>query len=725
MERVRSPSDSLSEIILTCNLVLGWLGRDKMARQGHQHESLQVLRADEACEFLLAEPNFISWYHASSSQQLAIIGDMGHGKSVAMAFLIDEIRRRCLQQLPQPKICYHYCQNNETGEARYIFSALILSLLDQFRGMKKDFAARYSSATSIGNFEPAYSVKKSAEYLQQIMERVDRPVFMFIDGLDECDRSSRNALLDLLRTLSQKASRLKIIVSSRPQEGILEQLNGMAHIDLSSDAKRDRIVAEKAVNEQLAGLSHDVRAFVVERLSVLASGSLIWIKMMVEFISARGIRALGPMRIFFKEEPHPGKLSELYVKLLKQLTLEDPVNWRLAFTALQILATSRRPLSIQELAWGTTLGAAPEEFATVASLEEAVDPLSTINLIHPFTAHVDYKDLKKRQIRLTHQSVKEFIIRHVASELLGQEVSDMTAMKPKSYTSSSLQCLEKNMLTICTKYLLMEQFQHIDLFSEEQKAIEVLPQEDNLFDDDNKPNLYDHYCTWEVWEEPMIHYDPIERGFGEFFVYASCHWLDHFGAIVTGPLPSLRVLETLCRANSTRLENWMEQYRRPGCALQPRFPLDWKFHDPLTITSLYGSKAMLQEMLERADFNDGSFLPNTPMKAAEQIFREGDLSILNLFFSDVRVGPQFRTFEFFHFLMKQWVLFHGPGRDWEQVFDLVDIAKDAMIQEHWGHKLLCAANDMGCEPIARRLLNIAQRDTELKNELKDDAHSLT
>jgi Cdc6-like AAA superfamily ATPase len=100
---------------------------------------LQDLRNDEACEFLLSHPNFTTWYHASDSQHLAILGEMGGGKTIAMAFLVDELNLRNEHQLPRPKVCYYYCRDDETGQAVHIFSALILALLEQLSGLKKTF----------------------------------------------------------------------------------------------------------------------------------------------------------------------------------------------------------------------------------------------------------------------------------------------------------------------------------------------------------------------------------------------------------------------------------------------------------------------------------------------------------------------------------------------------------------------------------------------------------
>src|SRR3954471_5336733 len=90
-------------------LVARWLNSGNMTLQTRYHSRLQDLRSDEACEFLLAHPNYIAWLRAPDSRLLVILGEMGSGKTVAMGFLIDELRRRNEHQLPQAKICYYYC----------------------------------------------------------------------------------------------------------------------------------------------------------------------------------------------------------------------------------------------------------------------------------------------------------------------------------------------------------------------------------------------------------------------------------------------------------------------------------------------------------------------------------------------------------------------------------------------------------------------------------------
>ena len=310
--------------------------------------------------------------------------------------------------------------------------------------------------------------------------------------------------------------------------------------------------------------------------------------MVVELIDLRGIRALGPMQLFLEEIPLPGQLSKLYATLLRRSTSNDPGNQELASIALELLAVTRRPLSILELAWAVALSTAQQEVTTVAALAKLVDHQRVLGLIQPFITSIDFSDVRKRQIQLLHQSVKEFIIAELTRNLPRPQGSTISTATDQASIAQRIESSEARILKICIRYLLLDEIDNTGLFGEEQVAIEELPQEFELFIDNGEPVEYDPYCTWEVWEENMIRYDPTERGFGEFFVYASSHWLEHFGAITVEPLPSLASIESLCQAGSTRLHNWIKQNCRPDCAIKARFPFDSSLYDPLSITALYG-----------------------------------------------------------------------------------------------------------------------------------------
>lgn len=183
-----------------------------------------------------------------------------------------------------------------------------------------------------------------------VTETLDRPLFIVVNGLNECDRASRETLLKSLRTLSQKTPRPKILLSSRPERDILEHLADIPRINMSSDEQRDATIVRHSVDSQLSYLSEDVRALVVKRLFSSAQGSVIWTKMMVELIGIRRIEAFEPMRRFLKEMPLPDQLSELYISMVARYCSDDSENKKLVAIALKVLTAACRPLSIQELA---------------------------------------------------------------------------------------------------------------------------------------------------------------------------------------------------------------------------------------------------------------------------------------------------------------------------------------------------------------------------------------
>ncbi|KAK9853500.1 hypothetical protein MYU51_006669 [Penicillium brevicompactum] len=120
-----------------------WLRADKLALQTELRSNWRVTRADQACEFLLEDPRFKSWYDATESRQLVIFGD-------------------------------------------------------------KPFHERYKQQAQELGLEPSLDIITMEDMLQNMLETIDRPVIFVIDGLDECDRDSRQRLLKFLKLVSEK-----------------------------------------------------------------------------------------------------------------------------------------------------------------------------------------------------------------------------------------------------------------------------------------------------------------------------------------------------------------------------------------------------------------------------------------------------------------------------------------------------------------------------------------
>lgn len=144
----------------------------------------------------------------------------------------------------------------------------------------------------------------------------------------------------MLDSLSKKTQRLKVFFSSRPQERIESLLQGSTEIRWVPTRERDAIVVGHTVKRCLSEFPATIRLLVTERLSGLAQGSAIWVKLTVELIQKRKIQAIGPMKRFLADMPSPAALSQLYAKLFAHQVGDDPDNEQLASNALEILAVA-------------------------------------------------------------------------------------------------------------------------------------------------------------------------------------------------------------------------------------------------------------------------------------------------------------------------------------------------------------------------------------------------
>ncbi|KAL8753763.1 MAG: hypothetical protein Q9199_004811 [Rusavskia elegans] len=707
--------------LLQENKIQKLLGVNKDEQRSQYHCELRGLKASDACKWIVADSRFRGWYNAPTSERLVIFGNMGCGKTIITAHVIEELIHLSKYRLPRPLICYHYCVDNETGKVLYIYSSLVLQLLNQLEGLKVGFDKWYENTRKSELFSAAQSSVDLGNYFSTCVETLNRELFIVIDGLDECDSESQKELVNMLDSLSKKTPRLKVFFSSRPQERIESLLQGSTEIRWVPTRERDAIIVGHTVKRFLSEFPAAIRLLVTERLSGLAQGSAIWVKLTVELIQKRKIQAMGPMKKFLADMPSPAALSQLYAKLFAHQVRDDADNEQLASNALEILAVARRPLSILELGWAVSLNDPYAEVRTVEALKDYVDEKRALSLLQPFLSQVDFQDVKKNQVKLVHHSLKELILRGVPSNWTqSQTTADERRVQKRQPE------LEAAMLRVCVKYLLLDDFNQSGLFSEEAETVQELHELPGfgIFDDvgHDDQQLDSRRDLEKKQDAKHLYYDPSERGFGEFFVYASCFWVDHFKVSALEFLPDTSSIVKLCRAKSKRLQNWTAQNCRPDCTILPKFDLDSDYLDPLVVVSLFGSEIALKKFLQDYNVDCKESLTNSVEEIVRQIIRSHNISQLRILYRDTQIGPRIRTLAFFCRIMGAWARpdRYGDSKEWADLFDLVVDIFDISIREEWGNELLCQAVEYGCLPIVERLFEEAAHNTAMRDELLRD-----
>ncbi|KIX09233.1 uncharacterized protein Z518_00312 [Rhinocladiella mackenziei CBS 650.93] len=163
------------------------------------------------------------------------------------------------------------------------------------------------------------------------------------------------------------------------------------------------------------------------------------------------------------------------------LTGGDPDNEQLATSALEILAVAQRPLSILELGWALALDDPEAEMRTIEEVKDYVGEKRALSLLQPFLSQVDFEDVKRNQVRLVHQSLKELILRDFPSNWAQLQNIAEASKADKRRIQQRQSKVEAALPRICVKYLLLDEFNRNGLFSKERETaqrLEELPGSD-------------------------------------------------------------------------------------------------------------------------------------------------------------------------------------------------------------------------------------------------------
>ncbi|PNY23946.1 Uncharacterized protein TCAP_06114 [Tolypocladium capitatum] len=698
----------------------GRINTERFQQIGGYHDRMKRIRNDEACQWIFRDASFGSWLSAPTSQYLTFFGVLGCGKSVTTSCIVDYLEDKAKAEFPHPLILHHYCkiELGSTG-SECIYISLLRQMLTKQRRLYLAFQAWYDEELGSGTTEPMLSIPALESFLIKCYEYCGRPLYVVLDGLDECDEDTCRGLisfLDRLRKLSlsrEGSPPLKVMFSSRNQVSVRRLLSNSPSVSWFQSLSRDRLIAEHHINMELSHLPPESKSWLIRTLPELSHGSALWIYLVVKNVRASYLNELHSVRKLIDGFPAYSKISETYASLFDRITGKDEDTRNCLSLALETLATAQRPMDVAELSYAVALDASSGDFTTLSALAGNVEPKRVRELIGPFVTsiHIDYSVEGNaapilEQVALIHQSLTQLVQlarpSNWTDDLKGPQSS---ADKKKERQAVRKRELHGQLLRSCVGYLLLDEFDKIALLSPQHRS------EEAVFD----------LPFYEAQPDEERFLDPVASGFGPFFTYAACHWLAHAELAAQDSLPSVAELVKLSAVTSKRRENWVEQYCRPDCTRGRKFEMPYR--DPLAIAACFGSSALLAEMLDE-DLDDwDTFVADDPMLEAERLMLEyGRLATYRSLFQH----PKARQSKFF-FLATTAYFDHShrvpsthlceDAEEWEKLFGLVYEGADVLVDERLGNGLLCHAAKLGCMPMLRSLFGAASRNASLRAEM--------
>ncbi|KAK8018511.1 hypothetical protein PG991_007701 [Apiospora marii] len=289
-------------------------------------------------------PQFQRWLDGESSV-IWCSGKIGCGKTIAAAGAIERVQR-LISIADTPLITYLFMQTDDGDslKADLVLRALLRQLLDETMASGELGDALHKIVLS---WDPS----AIASLFLKLMAAPQK-AYVFIDGLDECDRETRRLLFEVLSAIITAAGNIHLYLSSRDSVGddITKYFPGYEHISLDCEATRHDIacyindaIDEKLEEGDLTVGTDELVGEIKDSLANGAQGMYLWayfqIKEICLQISDKDIRqALQDL---------PQDLAEVFRRVLRHINLHR--RGSVARKIFPWVAAAKRPLTMGEL----------------------------------------------------------------------------------------------------------------------------------------------------------------------------------------------------------------------------------------------------------------------------------------------------------------------------------------------------------------------------------------
>ena len=411
------------------------------------------------CHWISKNAKFNEWYLSGPEgcNILWVYGAPGLGKSTLLTYVVQSImdqqiedRRISLPSLSTPTVIYSFCNSQTNNTASLVLSIAIHQLFIRFPDIvPRGYNFNKSRSTDLRKRgDDAISLKrKSPKHLWTLFRHLAKEsktnIIFVVDGLDECDRDSQQALLEVL---IQTAGNIKILISSRPDEQLKITLSKwldinkgtLKYLDTQEEQHHINNDIDRYVQDEISRISHERGYSKSQKLEILEvlkndrSGLFLPVVLMLKRLEVTPATHL--TRVLQDSAKLLAKdLDHIYDKLLREI----PDSIRSQPSAVfKYLMYARSPLTIQDLALACS--------SKYAGSKEEGNPVLSDGCICSFRRDLNLYGpiLRVRQddvVEFIHSSAKEYLL--VLSQALPSSVKFLMP-QIQAHREIAIDCLE-------------------------------------------------------------------------------------------------------------------------------------------------------------------------------------------------------------------------------------------------------------------------------------------
>ncbi|POS74959.1 ankyrin repeat protein [Diaporthe helianthi] len=362
------------------------------------------------CQWLIRHEKYQHWRQKQCSDLLWLSADAGCGKSVLLSYLIDHLRSSENKVQVPEVVCYFFFKedNNEQNDAIHAISAILHQLYTTQPWLLGQVTGQF--------LEEEKSMLRSFNSLWKLLDTSttntsSRDVIIVMDGLDECEPSTRQQLLQSLTRFysAREGSDLtrppyvKTIIASRPGNDIKHAFDILPTIRLRGEDEPEAIsqdvelvIKHHIENATRRGIPREVLADVRAGLIKGADRTFLWTTLVIDLLKTK--KGASKRELIEILEAR-GDIFQIYDRLLDHSS--DAAQAR---KMLQIVVGAIRPMKLSELSVAMAVNS---EHMTFEDLE--------LDVVHNFEERAKelcghFIRIVRETVYLVHQTAREFLL---------------------------------------------------------------------------------------------------------------------------------------------------------------------------------------------------------------------------------------------------------------------------------------------------------------------------
>ncbi|KAJ4422570.1 hypothetical protein N0V82_002798 [Gnomoniopsis sp. IMI 355080] len=552
------------------------------------------------CSWILRHTQFQAWQQTSRRSLLWISADAGCGKSVMASFLVDHLKNN---NENDNNICYFFFKDDSMEQNDAVIS--ISAFLHQLYSAHPELIS-FAQETlrvpgnTLARLDSLWTI--FARSVAQIPS--ESTTICILDGLDECEESSRKQLMQLLAGYFKtpianpeepETSCMKMLVLSRPDNSIkvmldrqtpntrdgtspfvlptwnMIRLRGEDETDAIS--KDTRLVIQAAIRDLAdIGIPHDFLLEMEKQLVLRADRTFLWTTLIIQLLKEKAVEGASRREMIGILQSR--SVYSIYTVLLDSKTHKTASIKRKARKMLGFLLAAMRPLTVDEMNIALAIKPDHDTFAIAKSrprpsrrtFQNVENELRTISNHFAGTSSVLYKG----RVYLVHQTAREFLLDEASTRELVEfypdapdessddglwELSDSeTEHSQVSTKSSALRVKNTESVPIPTDCEADPEWQHsFSLDSCHASLLEICA-------------TY-LYMLGKPCEKAQHELGQPTEKLANFLTYAAEYWVTHFHNVCTRIAPAdLPYYHGLCHPLFPGLTTWLEAYDGHGRA---------------------------------------------------------------------------------------------------------------------------------------------------------------